>query len=676
MLDKINSGAKKQALIICIVLAVVTIVVYWQVNKFDFVNFDDNIYITDNTHLQSGITLAGIHWAFSTKHADLWNPLVWLSFMFDYQLFGLNAGGYHLTNLILHILSTLLLFRLFNHMTGEIWKSSFVAALFALHPLHVESVAWVSERKDVLSAFFWMLTLYLYVRYAGKPDMKRYLLVLFTFILALISKPMVVTLPVIMILLDYWPLGRFHFRETENKLKGITFGKDHLLLVLEKIPFMILSIAIIIITISGPDNPGKIQYLLRFRVSNAFVSFITYLEKAFWPHDMAVFYNFPTQIPVWQVAGASLLIITVTIFVFITAKRFPSLFVGWFWYAITIAPVIGVIQLSNHPMADRYYYLPSIGIAVMLAWGVPVFIKNEKIRKKILFPAGITFLAMLSVLTWQQCSYWENTVSLFNHALQVTKNNYLAHNNLGVTLLNEGKIAEAICHYNKSINIKPDYINAYINLGNAYTKLGEHQKAFENFNKAITINPNYLNNFNAYNKRGIAYAQQGKYTYAINDFNKAISLKSDYADAYYNRGVTYANMGQYQQAIDNYNESIILQPDYPFAYYNRGVAYTNKGQYQRAVDDYNKAIQLKPDYADAYYNRGISQYIMGRYQPAIEDFSQTIHLKEDDANAYNSRAIVYLNQGNKKLGCHDAQKACTMKVCEALKIAKDKDLCR
>ncbi len=665
-----NLSIEKQRLMVGVVLTIITFAVYWQVTHYDFVSFDDNIYVTENIHIRSGMTLDGILWAFSTRYFDGWHPLVWLSFILDYEFFGLNAEGYHLTNLILHILNTLLIFWLFSRMTGVMWRSAFIAAFFALHPLHVESVAWISERKDVLSAFFGILSLCVYVYYTEKPDIRRYLPVLFLFICALTCKPMVVTLPVIMMLLDYWPLSRCRSRSES--------GKNNLFLwqLKEKAPFFILSVFFVVMTVySHPDRPVR-RFPLDDRLYNASVSFIAYLEKTFWPHNMAVFYPFPVQIPLWQVAGASLLIIAVTMIVFKIAGRFPHWFAGWLWYAITVAPVIGVIQVSNHAMADRYTYLPSIGIAVLIGWGVPAFFKNEEIKKKILFPAGIIFLAMLSILTWKQAHYWENTTTLFTHALNVTENNYIAHNNLGIILFEKGKIAEAVLHFNKSIHIEPDYIDAYINLGNAYAKLGESGKAFENFNKAITMNPNHLNNFNAYNNRGVAYAWQGKYVDAINDFNKSISLKPDYAESYYNRGVAYANMDRYPQAIDDYTRSIALKPDYADAYYNRGVACTNERQYQRAIVDYDKAIHLKPDYADAYYNRGISQYLLGHYEPAIKDFSQTINLNKDDAEAYNSRAIVYLNQGNRKLGCSDAQKACTMNVCAAFKIAKEKRLCR
>jgi protein O-mannosyl-transferase len=613
MFNKINISSRRQKLIVYVILTLATLAVYWQVKHYGFINFDDPFYVAENYRVQSGMSLDGIRWAFSTKYFGLWNPLIWLSFMFDYQLNGLNAGGYHLTNLILHILSTLLLFWLFNRMTGEIWKSAFVAALFALHPLHVESVAWIAERKDVLSTFFWMLTLCLYVYYTEKPVIRRYLLILLFFTCALMSKPMVVTLPVVMILLDYWPLGRLQSRTIATKLtevipvspntnkgekktnaekevpkQNISPAVDRkspeariagivpLWQVYEKMPFFVLSAVFSIILLYSPVEPATSLkvFPLGSRLANVPVAFVTYLEKTFWPHDMAILYPFSDQLPLWQVLGATLLIIVISALIIAAAKRLPYLFVGWLWFAITIAPVIGILQISlkaPYSMADRYHYLPSIGLAVMMAWGIPLLFKHEDLRKKILFPVATAFIAFLMFLTWMQCGYWENSTILFGHALQVTKNNYIAHHNLATALSDEGKNKVAIYYYNEAIRLKPDYDETYYNRGNAYSKLGEYQLAIE-------------------------------------DFNKAISLKKDHVNAYNNRGVIYDILGQYQLAIE----------------------------------DFNKVILLKEDFVAAYYNRG---------------------------NAY-------FNRGNKELGCYDAQKACALGNCKLLETAKSKGYCR
>ncbi len=585
MLNKLDISSREQILIVYIVLAVVTLAVFWQVNQFDFV-FDDVVYITENSHIQSGIKQDGFRWAFSTKYTGLWNPLTWLSLMLDYQIYGIKAGGYHLTNRILHILSTLLLFWLFNRMTGAVWKSAFVAGLFALHPLHVESVAWISGRKDVLSAFFWMLTLCLYVYYTEKPIIKRYLLVLFSFICALMSKPMVITLPVIMILLDYWPLKRFESRR----------GNWFLWQLWEKIPLFVLSAAIVIITLYNPNIPDMLDTpdlkQVSSRLANAPVAFVTYLGKTFWPYDMAVLYPFSEQLPLWQVSGASLLIILISAAVIKMAKRLPYLFVGWLWFSIAIAPVIGIIQISlaaPYAMADRYHYLPSIGLAVMMAWGIPTLIKSEEIRKKFLFPAGIIFLAIMAFISWNQCAYWKNSIELWMHAIKITKCNYLAHNNVGLALYEKGRNDEAIYHYNKAIHIKPDYALAYNNRGISYGELGQYQQAIEDFNKAIRIRPTYVD---AYYNRGVTYGNFRQYQQAIEDYNKAIDLNPNKIKFYYNRGISYVNLGQYEHAIENYNEVIHLKPDDAKAYYSRGVAYLNQGSKKLGCLDAQKACEL------------------------------------------------------------------------------------
>jgi len=708
MLNKINISPKKQNLIVYIFLVVVTLAVFWQVHRYDFVNFDDDIYVTENSHIQSGITLDGVRWAFSATYAEFWHPLTWLSLMLDYQLYGLSAGGYHLTNLILHILSTLLLFWLFNRMTGSIWKSAFVAAFFALHPLHVESVAFITKRKDVLSAFFWMLTLCLYIYYTEKPLIRRYLLVLFSSVLALMSKPMVVTLPVIMILLDYWPLGRLQSQKIGNNLtdivpvskdkikqktktkkgalkKNISTSNDRKLSeakiagiiplwqLWEKIPFFVFSAVFSIVSVYAHYKPSAKLFPLSSRMANAPVSFVTYLEKTFWPHNMAVFYPFSDQLPVWQIMGAVLLIIVISTAVIIAVKRLPYLFVGWLWYSITLLPVIGIVQAGNRTMSDNYTYLPSIGIAVMLAWGIPLLFQREDIFKKILFPSGIAVLAIMAILSRQQCGYWKNSITLFSHALQVTKDNYLAHNNRGVWYYELGQYQRAIEDFNEAIRLKPDYAPAYTGLGVSFCELGQYQLAIEDYNQAIRLEPDYAK---AYANRGNAYDKLGQYQRAIEEYDEAIRLKPDYAKPYYNRGNAYSKLAQYQFAIENFNNAIHLKPDYAEAYNNRGATYAKFGQYQLAIENFNNAIHLKPDYAEAYNNRGATYAKFSQYQRAIDDYNEAIRIKPDYVSPYNNRGVAYLLQGNDELGCSDAQKVCALGNCKALEWAKSNGYCR
>jgi tetratricopeptide (TPR) repeat protein len=461
--------------------------------------------------------------------------LTWLSFFSDYQIYGLEAGGYHLTNLFLHILSTLLLFRLFCHVTGEIWKSAFVAAFFALHPLHVESVAWVTERKDVLSAFFWMLTLCAYVYYTEKPDIKRYLFVLLSFICALMSKSMAVTLPVIMILFDYWPLKRFELK------------KDNLFLwqLKEKVLFFILSVIFSILTFKVQQGLS-IEYPifpLHTRIANALVTFLAYIKKLFWPLDMTFFYPFINQYPPWQVVAAIMIIILISIYVIVMARRFPYLLTGWLWYAITIAPIIGIIQFSSQAMADRYIYIPSIGLSIMLAWSVPHLFQSENMRKKILFPASLILLIILSILTWKQCGYWKNSRELLHHALEIRNDVYIVHDCLGLAMSAEGKNKEAINHFNQALLLNPDYANAYFNRGMINIKSGQYKEALQDFSETIRLKPDYIP---AYFNRAIALSKIGKYHLAIDDYSEIIRLKPDHADAYNNRGAIQLNMGNHE----------------------------------------------------------------------------------------------------------------------------------
>jgi protein O-mannosyl-transferase len=659
---KINISPGRQKLIVYIVLAIVTFAVYWQVNQFDLINFDDDVYITQNSHIRSGIASREIRWAFGTKPLGLWNPLVWISFMFDYQLYGLNAGGYHLTNVILHILSALLLFHLLTRMTGAIWKSAFVAAVFALHPLHVESVAWVAERKDVLSAFFWMLTLCLYAYYTEKPSAGKYLFVLVCFVLALLSKPMVVTLPVMMILLDYWPLKRF------------ASHKGNLLLwqLKEKLPFFILSAVLIVVTLYNPSARSGKLIPFGLRIANAPVSFLTYLEKTFWPRDMAIFYPFPAQIPAGYALGALLLIIIISVVVIAAAKRLPYLFTGWLWYAITIAPVIGIIQIATDPeaMADRYTYLPSIGIGIMLAWGVPHLFPGEGARRKILFPAGIVVAAILAVISWQQCGYWKNSAAVFSHALRVTKDNYLAHNNLAAAMNKEDQIKDAVNHYNEAILIKPDYANAYCNRGLAYAKLNKYESAIEDYSKFISLNRNFAN---VYYNRGLAYAKLIKHQLAIEDYSKFISLNRNFAIVFNKRGDAYYELGRYQKAIEDYDAAIHVKPDYLAAYNKRGDAYYKLGRYRKAIGDYDAAIRLNPDDLAAYNNRGNAYSELGLQQKAIENYKTAIRLKPDDFHPYYNMACCLAIQKKAEQACSFLTQASEQGFRNWTQLKKDKD---
>jgi protein O-mannosyl-transferase len=540
---------KKYIYLIVIFLIVASCFAFGRIAGNGFINFDDNIYITENNHIKSGINPENIKWAFTAVVSGNWHPLTLISHMLDWSLFGANASGHHLISLLLHIGSVLLLFLFLNKTTNNLWPSAFAAALFALHPLRAESVAWAAERKDVLSMFFGMASIYAYAFYAESSKTSRYLLCLILFALALMSKPMLVTLPFVLMLLDYWPLKRW------QEIMGKPAGK----LILEKVPFLLLAITSSIITLWAQNKEGSVASvnILPFltRGTNAIISYTAYLEKIFWPVNLSVFYPYDLSLSLWKVLISGFILTGITAVVLYYIKKLPFLFVGWFWYLGGLVPVIGLVQVGRQAMADRYTYLSFVGIAVGLAWGIPSIIKSDNIRKKILFTAAITALATLALLTWQQCGYWKNSHDLFSHALRVTKNNHVAHGYLAAALFKEGNPSGAIYHFNKAININSNYADDYNNRGGVYANLGQHEAA-------------------------------------IKDYNEAIRLKPDFAGAYFNRGTSYGITGQDQLAIEDLNEAIRLKPDFAGAYNNRAIVYLKQGDNIAGCNDARRACAL------------------------------------------------------------------------------------
>jgi tetratricopeptide (TPR) repeat protein len=666
---------KKYTYLVAILLIVASFVAFSRIARNDFINFDDNIYITENNYVQSGINPQTIKWAFSAVVSSNWHPLTLLSHALDWNLFGANASGHHILSLLLHIGAIIFLFLFLYKTTNNIWSAAFAAALFALHPLRVESVAWAAERKDVLSMFFGMAALFAYAFYAESYKLSKYCICLILFVLSLMSKPMLVTLPFILLLLDYWPLGRW-----QKALSASPESRYNLAgrLVCEKVPFILLTIASCIATVWAQNKGGSVASLERLqfleRLSNAIFSYIVYLGKIFWPVNLAVFYPFEHSLPLWEILISGIIVILITLAVLYYIKKLPFLFVGWFWYLGTLIPVIGLVQVGGQMMADRYTYLPSIGVSVMLAWGIPLLFKHEDARKKILFPVAISLLIIISILTWEQCGYWKNSDNLFNHALRLTKNNYIAHNNLGLSLLAEGKNKDAIGHFNKALSLYKEHAaEFYNNRGLAYANLGQYQLSIKDYNEAIRLKTDLVA---AYNNRGLTYIKLGRYQQAVEDYNEVIRLKPDYAYAYYFREIACANLGQHLSTIEDYNKIIRLKPDYADAYSNRGMIYGKQGQYKLAIEDFNNVIRLKPDDANAYSNRGFTYANLGQYQRAIEDYNEAIHLKPDDYIFYSNRGVAYLQKGDNTLGCHDAQKACALGNCKTLESAKGIGLCR
>ncbi len=598
-------------------LFLVTLLLYTPVYRFGFVNFDDPDYVTNNTHMRQGLTMDGVVWAATSTEAANWFPVTRLSHLLDVEIFGLRPGGHHFTNAVLHALAAVLLFAFLQAATGAAWPSAFVAMLFAVHPLHVESVAWIAERKDVLSAFFWFLALWSYVR-------RQYWLTLVAFCLGLMSKPMVITLPFVLFLLDLWPLGQP--LRTALPLKIPLFG---------------LSAASAIAAYVVQSGSGAVrevgQFPLGLRVENAVVSYAVYIMKMFWPAKLAVFYPYPHDVPAWQIALSALLLAGISMVVLRERRSRPYLAVGWLWYLGTLVPVIGLIQVGAQARADRYMYLPMVGLSIMLAWGLREFIK-----RKAAISGAIAACLACAVVCEAQVRYWRNSETLFRHALDVTSGNGLAHHNLGVALADEGRFPEAIEQYQAALQIEPNAANVETDYGNALAKSGRIPEAIAFYQRALRILPDSPI---IHNDLANAFAATpGSMPEAIAEYRTALRLKPDYeearnnlaqtqsntAEAQYNLGVDLARSRQPEAAIPHFEEALRLKPDYVDAHNNLGVVLAGAGRGQEAISHFEAALRIDPNSADAHVNLGIAlSGIPGRMPEAVRHFEAALRIRPD-----------------------------------------------
>jgi len=640
-------STRQRDFLICILLSMAVIVVFWQVQDFKFIYYDDGEYVTDKLYFHSAsINKETIVWAFTNIEAGFWHPLTWLSLILDYRLFGNNTGGYHWTNVIFHLLNTLLLYLLLRHMTGAYWKSAFVAALFALHPLHVESVAWVSQRKDVLSTFLGLLSLVAYLFYVKNPHIWRYLMVVCSLLLALMAKPMVVTLPFLMLLLDYWPLGRMQLspaNEIESSLHqtnrpSIIRKHTILWLIVEKIPLIALSILASILVIFTERHVGALSTLADIpvisRIANAIISYGKYIEMMFWPEHLAILYPHPVSIG-WQQAGLSLLLIILTSFLALRGiRRCPYFIVGWLWYLGTLIPVIGIIQVGPHAMADRYTYIPLIGLFIIIVWGVTELAIKCRYGRVFLSVLSLAILVALAGATFFQLQYWRNSILLFEHAIRVTERNYIAHgnlgaaltvqgqydraisnfrkaieinpgisdfhNNLGAALTYKGKYVEAIPYYLQAIKLSPGKCKYYNNLGNAFLEIGESTRAVENYRMAIKLSPG---NADFHDSLGLAYINQNKMTEAITEFQKALAIQPRHVKALKHLAVVMLVQDRNDEAIVHLTKALAVDQTDPEIYNNIGIALVKKNLLREALVNFQNAIALKPEYIEAINNK-------------------------------------------------------------------------
>ena len=632
-----HDSVNKWRITFCLFLVIATSVVYEQVQGHEFLNYDDNRYVTENRNVTNGFSGVGenILWAFTTSHASNWHPVTWLSHMLDVQLFGLNPKGHHLTSLFFHIANALLLFLILARKTGAHWQSGFVAAMFALHPLNVEPVAWIAERKSVLSTFFWMLTLWAYIRYTENPNVKRYFLVVLFLALGLMSKPMLVTVPFILLLLDYWPLDRLKL-EKENVLP----------LIREKIPLFVLVGISCVITFTVQKSGGAIHSVelnsLAARLNNALVSYMAYLQHLVWPLELAVFYPHPGHaLSAWKGAASGMVLVCITFFAVRMIRRAPYVLVGWFWYLGTLMPAIGIVQVGDQAMADRYAYIPLIGIFIVIAWGLPELIAHWQHRKKMLAVSAGILISVLMALTWLQVTHWENSVKLFRHAVEVTNTEYptsaVSYNNLGHALNSRGEFEEAVVHYRKAIRLNPGYAQAHNNLGSALSELMQLDEAMAHYREAIGLDPGHAE---AYNNLGNAMSQRMQLDEAVKQYQEAIRINPGHAETYFNLGVALRKQLKFEEAMAQYTEAIRLKPDFPHAHNNLGGLLDQKGNIETAIVHYKEAIRFHPNYAEAHNNLGSALGQKGNIEEAIAHFETAVSIDPDYTHARNNLALA------------------------------------
>ncbi len=739
----------RSPVLVSVLLALVMLVVFLPVRHHDFVNYDDSDYVTANAHVQSGLKWENVAWAFQTGHASNWHPLTWLSHMLDCQLFGQRAGAQHLASVGFHIANTLLLFVLLRRMTGTLGRSACVAALFALHPLHVESVAWVSERKDVLSALFFLLTLGAYVRYAqqsqvsslqsqvfkqyqvsslessaslksqisslksgnsvrggrdksGPRKLERletedwrletgvkiqnpesriqypawfyYALALVCFAFGLMSKPMLVTTPFVLVLLDYWPLRR----SAECRMQNAKSGQPGMLLhpskfkiknlklniclplLREKLPFFALSVVSSVITFVVQRKGGAVSTALSLdaRVANAVVSYVRYIGKLLCPLNLSVLYPHPGHWPVWQVAASAALLLAVSGAVLALARRRPYLVVGWLWFIGMLVPVIGLVQVGIQSMADRYMYVPVIGLLLMLVWGVADVLPERPWRVEALTLGSGLALAACAFLTAGQLQHWQNSETLFRHAVEVTPNNYLAYNNLGYYLSGQGRVEEAMDNYRLSLKINPTYEDALNNLGYALAGQKKYAEAIPYYEAALRTRPNHVE---VHNNFGNALSELGRLDEAIAHYLFVLKEKPDHADAHNNLGIALAMQGKLEEAIRQFHEAIRFKPDDASAHSNLGNALAAQRKFDEAIKEYRESLRLKPDDAQAHNNLANALAEQGRTEEAVRHYTEALRLNANNPEAHYNLGTALLRQGNRAEAVVHYQEAVRLK---------------
>lgn len=626
---------KRRTLLLSLLLVLVVFGVFLPATRNDFTSYDDPLYVSANSHVQHGLTWAGIKWAFRcTGGTANWHPLTWLSHMLDCQVFGLRPWGHHLTSIVLHSANALLLFFLLRAMTGAIWRSAVVAALFGLHPIHVESVAWVAERKDVLSACFWLLTFWFYCIYAKKPALRPrrafYALSLVCFVLGLMSKPMLVTVPFVLLLLDYWPLRR---------LEPSTVRR----LIIEKIPFFGISTVISINTFLIQKESGEMSMVgtlpFVWRLENAIISYARYLGKIFWPVDLAVFYPHPGHWPPGSVLAATVVVAAVSVLMLVMGRRHRYLPVGWFWFLGTLVPVIGLVQVGAQSMADRYIYMPSVGIFLVLVWGACDLAERWPKAAGIETVSAAVVLALCSVLTIHQISYWQNSTTLFKRAASVTKDNWRALNNLGAALLHDGRLDEAEKVLQEAALLNPGDASVHNNLAGVLMRQRRFEEAIEELRKVLSFRPTEVT---ARVNLGAVLVNRGRFAEAIPYLEAAVKLAPKNSAGHDMLGIALLGTGRFAEAIEQYRTGVSLNPESPVIRNNLGIALMRAGSLDEALAQFQESLHLKPDSAQTYRNMGEVQAKEAHWDAAATNYQKSLQLEPTSAEGHFQLALVLI----------------------------------
>ncbi|OQA00430.1 MAG: TPR repeat-containing protein YrrB [Planctomycetes bacterium ADurb.Bin401] len=627
----------KKTILLLVLLIASIIAVYWPVYKYDFVKYDDDVYVTDNKNIQKGFALDKIKWAFTSGYASNWHPITWLSHTLDYQLFKDWAGGHHLINILFHIANTILLFYFFKKTTSALWPSFFVAAAFAVHPLHVESAAWIAERKDVLSTFFWILTIIAYVIYTDTikinkntkiviarshsdeaiSNLKWYVFSLTFFILGLMTKPMLVTLPFVLLLIDYWPL--------ERKISRRLF--------FEKIPFFVFSAVSCVITYIVQHQSGAITkieaYGLKLRIANIVVSYGEYIWKMIWPMNLACLYPFPAEgLPASKIIFSGIALLLISVFIFIFARKYKFAVFGWLWYLGTLVPVIGFVQVGAHAIADRYTYIPLTGLFIIIAFGFKELIARRR-YKVLLVPAAGILIFWFSV-SLQQVKYWKDSLTLFAHTLDVTKTNFIILANYAACLNDAGKYDEAIEYSKKLIEVKPESPEIRNDYGCGLMNAGRYKEAIEQFQLALKYKPQFPQAF--YNL-GNSLKKTNDYEQAADCYRQAINLKTDYTDAYVNLAFTLFELQKYQESLEICDKVLGFEPGNVFAHGYRAMSLAGQGKLAEAIEEIRYVLKFRPNDVEMHRNLGILLERNGQNAEAVKAYKEALRIDPDDKNS-------------------------------------------